>query len=445
LNTPQTATKSFNPLHLSLVPIVPYSEILIACFEVYVTAIRGHLPVLTGHSRPTNRGNESLITATLKNAARALEEGRPKEAVSILERILESREEDADILVCLGMAHLQSGDPVKAVEVLRKAEGLAEDHAVLALVMGRSLKAIGEFDAAEKYLWLAVQLNAEEPEAWADLCKVLYVKAKYAKACNQLRKAVFRFPHDTKLLGLYAMCLHRLGDYGGASEIWEKIERLQPRSIVAVSNHAYALLLQGKVNEAEHLVEKAQQIDPDNYRTQIVLGESRFRQGHDEEAATLFLNVLELEPDNAEALGRMAVVMQRSCDKDGCESYLKRLRSSLANDPESWRHFREVYKLLGRNRELIDCLTQGAKDDGGAAAVWVALATEYQAVGESQLAEDAWMASIRLRGYVKAHCPKCQYNFRVKYEENEPFDIHENLTCPACFEAVPMPEGLAVC
>ena len=385
-----------------------------------------------------------MIHASLKDAARALEEGRAKDAVSILERILDSDGEDADILVCLGMAHLQCGDPAKAVEVLRKAESLADDHTVLALVMGRALKALGEFDEAEKYLRLAVQLDPEEPEAWTDLCKVLYVKTRYAEACDQLRRAVSRFPQDRKLLGLYAMSLHRLGDYGGAAEIWEKIERLQPQSIVAVSNHAYALLLQGRVSEAEHLIEKALQIDPDNYRTLIVLGETKFRQDRAEEAVSIFSSVLQLEPNNAEALGRLAVLAQRCRDEDGCESYLQRLKSSLAENPESWRYFHETYRLLGRTRELIDCLLKGARDDSGAAAVWVTLAAEYQIRGESKLAEDAWMISIRLRGYVKAHCPKCQYNFRIKYEENESFDISNSLTCPACFETVPMPEGLAL-
>jgi Flp pilus assembly protein TadD len=384
-----------------------------------------------------------LIPATLKDAAKALEEGRAKDAVSILERILEVDSEDADVLVCLGMAHLQSGDPAKAVEVLRKAESLVEDHTVFALVMGRALKAIGEFDEAEIRLREAIELEPEEPEAWSDLCKVLYVKTQYGLACDSLRQAISRFPNDTKLLGLYAMCLHRLGDYGGAAEIWESIERLQPKSIVAVSNHAYALLIQGKVNEAQHLVEKARQLDPGNYRTLILLGETGFRQGRNEEAAAFFSSVLKLEPNNTEALGRLAVLAYRSSDKEGCESYLKMLNSSLANDSESWRCFYEVYRLLDRQGEMMECLIQGTREDTGAASVWVALASEYQLQGERQLAENAWIVSFGLRGYVKVRCPNCLYEFRIRYEKNEAFDLHEGRTCPACFEIVPMPEGLA--
>ncbi len=384
-----------------------------------------------------------MTSTRIRDAALALEGGRAQEAVLILEDILRDNSKDGDALVCLGMAYLQMGNPAEAVDALRRAENVGEDNCVLALVMGRALKAIGEFDDSETYLRRAIRLDPDQHEAWSDLCKVLYVKADYSHAAGALRQAIAHFPDNITLHSLYAMCLYRMGDYDGAAEVWESVHRLQPDSIVAISNHAYALLIQGKVDEAMPLIERARSVDSDHYRTLILLGEVEFQRGRRSEAAAYFRRVLEQDPTKVEALGRLAILSQLEGNKRNCRKYLEMAKRSIGNDPEGWQKLFDVYQRLGWHKELMDCLISGARDDSGAAAVWIALAKEYDRDGQSQLALDAWMVSFRLRGYVKIHCPHCGHDSRGLYLENVRFDPREEQICPWCKKAIPMPEGLA--
>jgi tetratricopeptide (TPR) repeat protein len=380
----------------------------------------------------------------ISSAKEALEEGRPYDAIVVLEPLVEQDDEDVDALVCLGMAYVQAEMPAKAVKVLEQAEELAEQHCVIELFLGRALWALGKIDYAEDKIREALRLDSSEPEVWLDLARILYRKNEYREALGYLQQSIEQFPTELGLLGLYALTLYRLGDFTAATDEWAKVHRLNPDLMAAVSNYAYLLLIQNRSFEAAPFVGHANIVDPDDYRSQILLGELRFQSGEHDGAKECFTRVVDDDPANIEALSRLAVLAHLARDTETCLHYLERAEAELGRNPESWRGLCDVYPLLGMSEKYIECLIRWTKADPGAAAPWVALAFQYDKQGKLEHARNAWRVVFELRGYVKIQCGECNTVSRQSYDETAGFDVYQAIVCQACGAKINMPVGLAL-
>jgi len=383
--------------------------------------------------------SEEIINSAMK----ALEEGRPQDAIDALKPLVEEDDENVDALVCLGMAYVQAEMPKEAVNVLEQAEELVEQHCIVELFLGRALWALGKIDHAEDRIREAHRLDSSEPEVWLDLARILYRKNEYREALGYLQQATERFPDEVELVGLFALTLYRLGDFTAATEEWAKVHRLNTDLMSAVSNYAYLLLIQNRIFEAAPFVGHANIVDPDDYRAQILLGELRFLAGEHDGAKECFQRVVDEDPTNIEALSRLAVLAHLACDDRTCQHFLMRAEAELGRDPESWRGLCGVYPLLGMNEKYIECLVRWTKSDLGAASPWVALAIEYDKQGKLEYARNAWRVVFELRGYVKIHCKSCNTESRFPYDETNGFDIYQSKVCHTCGAKINMPAGLA--
>ncbi|TFH06356.1 MAG: tetratricopeptide repeat protein, partial [Candidatus Thorarchaeota archaeon] len=360
----------------------------------------------------------------LESAKIALEENRPNDAIIALEPLVEYDDENVDALVCLGIAYVQAEIPEKAVEVLNKADELVEQHYVVELFLGRALWALGKLVSAEERVREALRLDSSQPEAWIDLSRIMFQRREYREALNHIELALGKFPDEVELVFLYALTLYRLGDFTLATEQWAKVHRLEPYLMSGISNYAYILLLQNRSFEAASFVGYANTIDPDDYRSLILLGELRFQSGDYEGALDCFGRVIDKDPINIEALSRLAVITRHSRDDKLSREYLSRAEMELGRDPESWRGLCGVYPLLGMCEEYIDCLIRWTKSDKNAAAPWVILATEYDRLGKLEYARNAWRTVFELRGYVKIRCHQCETEVRLLYDSIKGFDVY---------------------
>jgi Flp pilus assembly protein TadD len=345
-------------------------------------------------------------------------------------------------MVCLGIAYVQAEIPEKAVEILRRADELVEQHDVVELFLGRALWALGKLVEAEDRVREAIRLDPTQPEAWIDLGRILYQNHEYKEALHHIESALEQFPDEVSLVFLHALILYRMGDFTYATEQWAKVHRLEPYLMSGISNYAYILLLQHRSFEAAPFVGYANTIDSDDYRSLILLGELRFQSGDHEGALECFGKVLDKDPINIEALSRLAVIAKNARDDKLSREYLSRAEMELGRDPESWRGLCFAYPLLGMCEEYLDCLIQWTQADENAAAPWVILAAEYDRRGKLEYARNAWRRVFELRGYVKIRCMHCHHEIRLPYNEVNGFDVYSPQVCKSCGETIYMPAGL---
>jgi tetratricopeptide (TPR) repeat protein len=378
----------------------------------------------------------------LESAKRALEECRPIDAIIALEPLVEYDDEDVDALVYLGIAYVQAEMPEKAVEVLYRADDLVEQHYVVELFLGRALLSLGKVDFAEEHIQESLKLDPDEPEPWIELGRIYLHKREYRKSLIHFEEAIKRFPDDINVVFLYALVLYRLGDLTAATHQWARVHKLQPELMTGVSNYAFVLLLQERSFEAAPFVGYANTINPDDYRSLILLGELRFQSGDHEGALECFGRVLDQDPINIEALSRLAIIAYNSLDRNAYREYLSRAEMELGRDPESWRGLCNAYPYMGMWDEYLDCLIRWTKNDVNAAAPWVILAREYERRGQLEHASNAWRMVFELRGYVKIRCPNCKTETRTPYDSISGFDIYADIVCEKCKTTVHMPAGL---
>lgn len=380
----------------------------------------------------------------LDAAKKALEENKPQDAIIALEPLVEEDEENVDALVCLGIAYVQAEDPEKAIKILEQADELVEQHYVIELFLGRALWALGKLVTAEDRIREALRLDSSQPDAWIDLCRILFQRREYREALNNVESALEQFPDEVGLVFLYALILYRLGDYTAATEQWAKVHQMEPYLMSGISNYAYILLLQKRSFEAAPFVGYANVIDSEDYRSLILLGELRYQSGDHEGAHDCFGRVLDQDPINIEALARLAVIARNAHDLRASKEYLRRAEMELGRDPESWRGLCNAYPELGMCEEYLDCLIQWTKADKNSAAPWVVLAAEYDRLGKLEYARNAWRTVFELRGYVKIRCPSCSHETRHPYDSTNGFDVYSPRVCESCGEKINMPAGLPV-
>jgi tetratricopeptide (TPR) repeat protein len=378
----------------------------------------------------------------LESAKRALEECRPNDAIIALEPLVEYDDEDVDALVYLGIAYVQAEMPEKAIEVLYRADELVEQHYVVELFLGRALWSLGKAHLAEEHIREALRLDPSEPEPWVDLGRIYVQRCEYREALQHLEMALKRFPEEITIIFLHALVLYRLGDLTAATKQWANVHTLQPDLMTGVSNYAFVLLLQERSFEAAPFVGYANTINPEDYRSLVLLGELRFQSGDHEGALECFGKVLDKDPINIEALSRIAIIAHNSRDEKACREYLGRAELELGKDPESWRSLCNAYPYLGMKSEYLDCLIRWASADVNAAAPWVILAKEYDRLGKLEHARKAWRTVFELRGYVKIRCPSCKSDIRIPYNSIKGFDIYADLFCDTCKTIIYMPSGL---
>ncbi|MFX1483230.1 MAG: tetratricopeptide repeat protein [Promethearchaeota archaeon] len=380
----------------------------------------------------------------IDSAKQALEEGRPLDAIVLLEPVVENDDEDVDALVYLGMAYVQAELPEKAVIVLEQAAELVEQHYVVELFLGRALWALGELSHAEDRIREAFRLDSSEPEVWLDLGRIMFRNHQYRRALKHLKIALDKFPDDIGIRGFYALTFYRLGDITAATDEWAKVHRMNPELMAAISNYAYLLLLQKRSYEASPFVGRANTVDPTDYRSELLLGELRLQSNEYDDAKQCFNKVLEQDSSNVEALSRLAYLAHLLGDERSCQSYLCRAEAELGKNPESWRGLCNLYKLLEMSEEYIECLIRWTHADEGAAAPWVLLATEYDRLGRPQPARNAWLRVFELRGYVKIRCPCCEKEVRIEYNSKLSFDVYHDYHCEECGTTIIMPASLAI-
>ena len=394
--------------------------------------------------RSRSKAGTDVSEDIIDSAMLALEEGRPLDAIAILEPIVDNDDEDVDALVCLGMAYVQAEDPEKAVTVLEQAEELVEKHYVVELFLGRALWALGKLSHAEDRIREAFRLDSSEPEVWLDLGRIMYRHHQYREALGHLRLALESFPEEIGIRGLYALTLYRLGDFTAATEEWGLVHRLNPELMAAISNYAFLLLIQRRSYEASPFVGRANTVDPSDYRSQILLGELRLQSDEYDGAIDCFTQVLEQDPYNVEALSRLAYLAYLVGEEDKHKMYLTRAEAELGRDPESWRGMCGLYSLLGKSDDYIDCLIRWTHADEGAAAPWVLLAVEYDRIGKLEPSRNAWRMVFELRGYVKIYCFGCKKEVRIPYNSTLGFDVYQDRPCEDCGTKIIMPIGLAI-
>ena len=316
--------------------------------------------------------NARKVAGWLKEALRLHRAGRLDKARPLYEQVLRELPDEPHALHGLGVLCNDSGEPGRAVELLRAAIAVRPDSAVYHNNLGNALRALGDGDAAERAyrdatsrdpdyaiahynlgalrldlghehlareaLERALALNPALAAA-AIALSGLHARAGRADEAEQcLSTALAAAPDQPDLLGELAHLLRREGRIDDAIACLERVIAVAPRRAGAFNDLGALYQLRGNVDSALACFERAVDLEPGLGEVHFNRGKLLDDLGRAEEARVAFEAVRERAPHlAAEASCHLAVVARRLCDWAGegerTEQLVAEIERLVQSDP----------------------------------------------------------------------------------------------------------------
>ncbi|MFQ5892869.1 MAG: tetratricopeptide repeat protein [Nitrospinota bacterium] len=315
-------------------------------------------------------------------------EGRRKEALSHYQRVLEKNPHEGRVLLAAAELNEQLGDAAQALALYERLRTLKPHQAEVPVRMaalyarqGRFHKAIETYRALaakhpedlELKLALArVMLEAGEGEPAADLfaeiaskdpqrleavrtAADLYLRlGKRKKAMGLLERAVAALPQNVPLRLTLAELYRLQLQPTKALHHWQKVLGRDPTNRQAALGVAERRAAQGRPTEALAVLEAVAAAHPEDAEVHYQMGHLFYKQKMWERAVDALQKALQLDPNHAEALNRLAWLY--ATREGNLDEAVRLSERSLAMNPESPVFLDTLAEIRFRRREYREAL-----------------------------------------------------------------------------------------
>ena len=224
--------------------------------------------------------------------------GRLAEAEKIYRDVLAKDPRNADALQLLGLIAHQTGNPDRAVELIRKAITI-RPRAEFYINLAQAYVALGRTRESLEATQRAVQMAPNIPEGWNNLGTILKELHRIPEAVDAFRKAISLRPSYTQAHSNLGNALAQLNQFADAEQSLRRAIELDPRYAAAQTNLGHLLTQQGRLDEAVDWCRRAVALDPKLGAAYTNLGTALHRQGFMDEGDEVYRRAAALDPNNA--------------------------------------------------------------------------------------------------------------------------------------------------
>lgn len=350
----------------------------------------------------------NLLTGLIYTA-----EGRNAEAADLLAKVRKVQPTDVAVTLTLSRVLQREGRPDEAARALQElADALVQDKKEGAaqqvrLEAAQLLLEAKQWDAAEAVLkpLLAVSDAAVRTQARAYQVDVLVGRQRYDEALGLLgpedlpptlvskRAEVLlragREAEGRQLLGTLVSGASASGAPGGAAA--------NARAAEAVISAAQVYQRLERYDEAIQLLRGLSQSQPDLIPAHFLLGAAYERTGRQDEAATQFRRVIELDPEYHAALNYLGYLYAERGEH--LDEALALVRRAVALDPDNGSYVDSLgwtYFQLGQREQARDYLERAARLEPKDGTVHEHLGDVYVALGQTEKAREVYRRAVEL-------------------------------------------------
>ncbi len=231
------------------------------------------------------------------------------------------------------------------------------------------------YDAAERYLNLALEKDPNYAAAWAGLSRVWggrqqmgWVPSKEASLKTKEAAAKALELDDTEVeahRALAGLLTWLEWDWGAAEREWKLVLELDPGYADSLSSYSHFLMHMGRKDEAMAMIEKALELDPFNLKVQSFYAMDLNYVRRYDEAITVARKILKMQPNTQ--LG-ITTLMTAFFAKGMYDETLALEKERCAGDPELLRALDQGYAEGGfavAKKRLADTLAARFGKPGG--------------------------------------------------------------------------------
>ena len=269
----------------------------------------------------------------LQQAVQRLNAGQLQQAHDLISRVIKAAPQIPDAHYLMGVVYRKSGRTSDAIASYRIALTLNDKQPVVLNALGAALLADNQYYPAHESLERAIQLDANNHEAWLNL-------------------------------GLTYL---RLDQPDSAARAFGRTLQLKPGLLEAEMGLARAQLAGGSVTDAIDRLSALSNTHSTNARLWFYLGRARFEAGEIDASVESLDRAVSLAPDNGQILHEAARVLAIAGQTETAISYLER---SVASAPLDLSRIKDLSRLLyvaGREDALspfVTALRQSPDNEG---------------------------------------------------------------------------------
>ncbi len=305
----------------------------------------------------------ATIPEALQIAVQQHQTGKLDAAERIYRQILAVQANHPDVLHLLGTLHLQRGDLITAVELLRQAIAASPHVALFHVRLGVALAAQGHNDAAIAAYEQALSLQGDFVDAEIHLASLFMQRGQLGRAVTLYRQILDQHPDMAAVHNDLGNALQGLGQFEAATVAYRRTLELLPDTPAAYSNLGNAEFRAGHLDAALRAYQRAIELQPDFSDAHYNLANLLREQGHSDEAITYYRRAIELNPAATAAASNLGQLLQSQGEFAEAERLFRRVIEQQPNSSDAWNNLGSWFKAHRRLNEASEAFRRALTID----------------------------------------------------------------------------------
>ena len=362
-----------------------------------------------------------------------IKEGRPEDAIPLIEQALRHNPKDIDSILNLGVALSRLGHEEQAMKQYQKALEIDPDQPEVYSNIGATLARQGRYDKAVPYYRKALEIKPDFAPTHSNLGAALASLGRIDEAIEHHEKALTLAPDLAPSHLKFGETLHLVGRIREAEDRYREAISLDPSlaeahlnlGLIAVAdqlipaaldhfrraaklapnfaeahrNLAKTLAAVGRVADAEQHFNRAVALEPRSARVRLDYADFLSKRGDPSAARREYLVAAELMPDNPEPLFKIGVLDLQLRDTVDAEARFRAVVERAPNHAPALNHL--AFLLAGQGtkerEEAAGLLRKAVKLDPGNAEYHNNLGVILVRLGNRREALQTLEEAVRLK------------------------------------------------
>lgn len=270
--------------------------------------------------------NPEDLTAALLHAKALTSAKNYDQAEALLNKLLEKRAGNQQIIETLFMIKLQQEDAAAALKLLEQIKPVAGQEQQYLFMKGRLQFQTKQLDAAITSLQ-ASYAKQPLPSTALLLAEVLTNAKKKEQALSLLKEHNTKYPGNSKITTVYANLVSE-SEPKEAARIYQEYLNSGQKNLMILNNYAWILFQDGKFEDAKKYAEQAVELDGRNPDVLDTLGSILLAKGEVDAAILQFEKSLSLRPEFAEVQLHLVAALIKANRKVDAQKLLETIKTT---------------------------------------------------------------------------------------------------------------------
>ena len=365
--------------------------------------------------------NDSL-DAWLGKAIAFQKKGNLRRAEIFYRRILSVNPEHEHANHFLGLIALETGNPVKAIDLIQKALLRNSTNPFALNHLGNAYMAIGQFDNAKQQFCLALKYRSDFAEVYNNLGVVYQRQNDLLKALEHFTTACEKKEQHLEALCNLAKVQLQLNYLDSSINTSLRLLSFAPSHADSHLNIAICKQRKGIYTEAKTHVEKALSLYPDSAQALLTQGDILGFMKMNSRAIDSYQKALRIDPSFQPALNNLALLYRKMGHLDAAKHYFEILLKLAPHLTSTRINLGSLYREIGDMKSSLECYLDGVLNEPNNDLLHFNLANLYRSQNNYEGALTHFKKALEINpNNIQSH-----NNLGLLYQSGKHYDLAES-------------------